>query len=368
MAGHLTLWASSIASICLCGFGASPSGTAPKQPPRAQDQVQPAEQAGASWTIVQRIDRRHIVALFGGGELYLPQAAFEAGAVGTPEARFGRVIDVPDSLLEKVIGNRAHITDTWIVDAGRRGRFHFRVERLVLGHKDCGEGWGVVAGVAADEAAVFDAVPEQYFAGRRERLAAPPKPITKVGAISLTLSDVDRAALTTLVETERQRAWPALHRQAEDIYARMRDGAEAQTWRALDARFDRGEAVLDYNFQAFRMTPDGDPRLFVRATWRIAGTVVYAMSAWVHLSGGFSIDDVDASVTLHLRYGSEGVGNPWRDEFLGVVLNVLDTDGDGRGEVLLTVAGYESQGMELFVYPIAPGRPHVTIATYSDGC
>jgi hypothetical protein len=24
--------------------------------------------------------------------------------------------------------------------------------------------------------------------------------------------------------------------------------------------------------------------------------------------------------------------------------------------------------MELFVYPIAPGRPHVTIATYSDGC
>ena len=79
------------------------------------------------------------------------------------------------------------------------------------------------------------------------------------------------------------------------------------------------------------------------------------------------IDDVDVSSARAMR-GEEFQGDTMDDEHLGLVLNVLDTDGDGRAEILMMVAGYESLGLELFVYPSEPGRPHVTIATYEDGC
>jgi hypothetical protein len=38
--------------------------------------------------------------------------------------------------------------------------------------------------------------------------------------------------------------------------------------------------VLDYDIRAFRLTPDGVPRLFVRARWKLADAPVFLMTAW----------------------------------------------------------------------------------------
>jgi len=42
----------------------------------------------------------------------------------------------------------------------------------------------------------------------------------------------------------------------------------------------RGEGTLDYDMRAFRLSPDGAPRVFVRARWKLANAPVFLMSAW----------------------------------------------------------------------------------------
>ena len=65
---------------------------------------------------------------------------------------------------------------------------------------------------------------------------------------------------------------------------------------------------------------------------------------------------------------SEFHGDPFDNHRIGLVLNVFDLDGDGRGEILMLVTGYESQNLELFVYPPSPEVRGVAIARYEDGC
>jgi hypothetical protein len=53
-------------------------------------------------------------------------------------------------------------------------------------------------------------------------------------------------------------------------------------------------------------------------------------------------------------------------EHLGLVLNVLDTDRDGWGEVLIAQGGSESMGIELLEYSASGFQP--TGSSYSYGC
>ena len=144
--------------------------------------------------------------------------------------------------------------------------------------------------------------------------------------------------------------------EAAQWYGRADDAPRQQwsaQWKRLDAGVDRGEGRLTFDVQAFRLTPDGDPRLFVRARWAIGSDVVYAMSVWVRDGSTFSIDQSDVLAARRMRM-SEFHGDPFDNHRIGLVLNVFDLDGDGRGEVLMLVTGYESQNLELFVYPPSP--------------
>ena len=42
----------------------------------------------------------------------------------------------------------------------------------------------------------------------------------------------------------------------------------------------RGEGTLDYDIRAFHLSPDGVPRVFVRARWKLANAPVFLVSAW----------------------------------------------------------------------------------------
>jgi hypothetical protein len=48
----------------------------------------------------------------------------------------------------------------------------------------------------------------------------------------------------------------------------------------VDRGLTRGEGTLDYDMRAFRLSPDGMPRVFVRARWKLANAPVFLMSAW----------------------------------------------------------------------------------------
>ena len=324
---------------------------------------------GRDWTVSQRVDDNRVVVLFGGGEMYVPQREVDAATLKTRTRAPGPLLALTEERSRAIVGDAARVGDRWILDAGRGRRFHFTVERFVLGYKDCGEAWGVLLTVAADESARFATVSENYFVARLERETDAVAPVTTIGPIAFTLDAARRAELSALLERERVRTWPGVRAEAESFYnhSTNRAAAWAARWRALDAALDRRDATISYDIQAFRLTADGEPRLFVRARWAVGHTLVYALRAWVRVSKALGLDDSDVIAARRMRMNVfQDV--PFSNEHIGLVLNVVDTDNDGNGEVLFMVVGYESRSIDVVPYPAGPGQPSKPLFTYSDGC
>ena len=113
--------------------------------------------------------------------------------------------------------------------------------------------------------------------------------------------------------------------------------------------------------QPFRLSPDGVPFYFVRGMWRVNGRLGFAASLWMRG------DDL-AIVWSNLRPAAwlrmfEFQGE-LSNHHLGLVLNVLDRDGNGWGEVLFGQGGYESIGE----FQLSPSGFQPTGAAYSFGC
>ena len=330
-----------------------------------------APHPGRDWNVAQRVDDRRIVVLFGGGQLWIPQRALEAMPVlaQTRTRTPGRLWDLPADRVKDIVGNAARLGDRWLLDAGRRGRFHFTVDQFVIGYKDCGEAWGVLATVAPDEAARFERVTEKYYVARLERAGEPAAPATTLRPIAFQLDDARRAELAALLEQERLRTWPDLRPDVENSYSQSekRGLKWPARWRSLDARLARGEGALTFDVQPFRLTPDGEPRLFVRARWSAAGYVAYVLSAWMRVSTTLVAEDTNPWFSRAMRMG-EFQQWPVSDRSLGLVLNVHDIDGDGGAEILFALEGYENLSVELVGYPHMTGPRKTTLVTYSDGC
>ena len=75
---------------------------------------------------------------------------------------------------------------------------------------------------------------------------------------------------------------------AANVRARRRE------WLHRDKRLAAGEGNLDYDVRAFRLTPDGAPRLFVRARWKLDGTAAFLMTAWFRVDAEDSVAARDA--------------------------------------------------------------------------
>ena len=354
------------------GFAASAavsSAPAPSHP--ADAQIPDHQPSDTVWHVAQRVDDDRVVVLFGGHELFMPQREFEKLPVlATTRTRTpGRLFELPADRVQAIVGDKARVGDRWILDAGRRGRFRFSVEQLVLGYKDCGEAWGVLARVAADGAPAFAGVSEKYYVARRAQAEVAPPLKTRIGPVAFALDADRRVELSALLEHERQRTWPELQREASQDYARAEAHGQKwhARWRRLDGALDRGEAQLGFDVQAFRLTPDGDPRLFVRARWTLSGALVYGMTAWIRVSGRMAVERSDAKVAGWLRMG-EFQRMPFDNELFGLVLNVVDTNGDGFAEILMLQSGDESRNVIVIDAPGAPGGRRDPFVDYSDGC
>jgi hypothetical protein len=131
--------------------------------------------------------------------------------------------------------------------------------------------------------------------------------------------------------------------------------ARRREWLHRDKRLAAGEGQLDYDVRAFRLTPDGAPRLFVRARWKLDGAAAFLMTAWFRAD---VVDDMDArdaqtasgprsekpdriellssdsSWSSALREGrpGESLGDTLDFE---TILNEFDDDHDGWAELLV---------------------------------
>jgi hypothetical protein len=223
---------------------------------------------------------------------------------------------------------------------------------------------GFLAEVIPPEQAEFSSSPNQYFLMHRISGASDQTPHQEMSHIrelpNWKATDEERTEIEHLLNARMKTELAGLHHYTymdEDATGKYPEFKERfEMWR----RFDRGlvtdKAKLDYDIQAFQLTPDGAPRLFIRARWLIDEKPAFLMSAWVRIQPNPIIEAANSGSSDVVRIIDDY--EPGLDT-LGVVLNVFDPNGDGHGELLILSTGYEGFAIQLLRYtdtgPVATG-------------
>ena len=335
--------------------------------------VRPQYSGPSGWHLGGRYDDSRVVMMMGavntttaGHAVEMTQPAAHAlpAFPATRAELFGPVNELDAARAETIVHNAVHIGDHWVLDAGRFGWFHLTVERFIVGDWQCEVQWGVMASVAPEEQPAFAKVTEKYFALTPAVGFVPPDRPTAVGPLAFSPSPEQRATLERLVNAEFVRQWPEVHAETLRAYAGL-DGRRAwpDAWAAIDRRIAIGEATPTYDVQAFRMTPDGEPRLFVRASWTVGSQVVFLLTAWARVGSSLTLDHVDVNGSRRRSY-AEFPSRANLAELAGMILTVLDVDRTGWGEftIMHRDSANDAMSIDVFEYPRTPtGEPRLVI-------
>ena len=136
-----------------------------------------------------------------------------------------------------------------------------------------------------------------------------------------------------------------------------------------DRRVLAGQGRLIYHVEAFKLAPDQNPRLYVRAHWKVGARAQTGLTLWLRFDGlHFSVEQTDASVSRLARYlefkdlGSQLAAQP---EYAGMLLNVIPA-ADGWAYLIIGRRGYEGAGVSVWKY--SPAGPRDTGIAYGYGC
>jgi hypothetical protein len=185
--------------------------------------------------------------------------------------------------------------DQWTMNVDPSSTIAVAVERPVIAPVGCSIAIGFLASVPPDQQSAFAASRSEYFAVRHAAVESANPPVNlpagkTIGAIIWPGSP----ALTTEIETQlNARMMQELARIDASLRANAHSpGATAsempvgnvrpylKEWIRADRALTRGEGALDYDIRAFRLAPDAQPRLYVRARWKLSDAPVFLMSAW----------------------------------------------------------------------------------------
>jgi len=179
------------------------------------------------------------------------------------------------------------------------------IERAVIAPTGCSLAIGFLATVPPEQQAAFAASSQDYFAVRRKAVEAADPPVSS----HITELAGLRLSATVTKQIERQLV-ERMQQEVGRIDARLianagSPGATAnespvgraqprlKEWIHVDRGLIRGEGTLDYDMRAFRLSPDGAARLFVRARWKLANAPVFLMSAWFKMEP-FKVEQLKA--------------------------------------------------------------------------
>ena len=166
------------------------------------------------------------------------------------------------------------------------------IERTVIAPTGCSLAMGFLATVRPEQQTAFRASGQDYFAVRRKAVEPTDQPVTS-HIRELTGWRPSPAAAKQI----EQQLTEHMKQEVAKIDARLianagSPGATAneslvghaqprlKEWIHVDRGLIRGEGTLDYDMRAFHLSPDGAPRVFVRARWKLANAPVFLMSAW----------------------------------------------------------------------------------------
>jgi hypothetical protein len=294
------------------------------------------------------------------------------GGSAEPIARFGYAYaDVPDTW-KPWLPTGIRSGDRWLLHTGPGQVIETTAERIVAGHAECRQAFGVLLRIAPDQAAAFAGRPEKYFIAEQSNPAKPnPNTFSSIGVMTPSpLTPELRREMESILDDLFKRELPRVRADAAPGLARMAASEVGyhRSWarerQEVEGALARGRARLDYDAQVFRLSPDQSPVYFVRASWLVGQRIGFAASLWVRSDPKLHVVGTNLRPASWLRM-FEFQGRISR-EHLGLILNVLDRDADGWGEVLFAQAGYEGVSIELLEY--SPSGLEPTGTSTSFGC
>jgi hypothetical protein len=272
-----------------------------------------------------------------------------------PAARFGFPYFTASATLQAQV-SVAWRTARWQLHVAPGRALDATADRIVGGSANCQQAVAVLLTIAPAQQAQFKTVPHHYFVAEAQdpprldgdavrtgvrMLPAPALPADRRQSLESLLHDL----LARDLPAVRDEADPEIERMASSTVPYHRSWAAER--RRVDEALSRGAVRLSYDIQAFRLDPAGAPVYFVRAEWLVGARQAFAAAVWLR-GDPFEIVEADTRPSAWLRM-FEFQGEIAR-EHLGLVLNVLDIDRDGWGEVVMARGGYESLGLAALEY------------------
>lgn len=252
--------------------------------------------------------------------------------------------------------DQAHPGEQWQLEVSANSRIPVIVQKAVIGASDSYFA-GFLAEVAPASQKELAASMQQYFLihkgtppGRGSTSETP-----RIGPLPEWKATPElEAEIERILNARMQVELPAVHTESAPEYERV--GNIDETWEAwakqleqFDEKLSLGEGKLDYDTQAFLLTPDGVPRVFVRARWTINQKPAFLLALWLRAGPALTVEAIDARWARTMRT-REFSGLALDRRYLGTILNVFDPDSDGHGALLIFGRGYEGVGITLYRY------------------
>ncbi len=249
--------------------------------------------------------------------------------------------------------------DRWSLSFSADTTIPVVIDRVVIAPFGCSIAIGFLASVPADQHALFVASAREYFVVRRDPVAPVDPPVAShMGEIA------EWKTPSAMAKKIEQQLNVRMKDEVAKIDARLfaNEGSPGATaantpvgdtrpllkkWLHADQALARGDGTLDYDVHAFRLTPDGLPRLYVRTRWKLADTTVFLMTAWFKAErpdAPPTLLSADSSWSAELREGEAPVSLGDHFDFQSI-LNEFDADHDGWAELLiLSQDGHANDG------------------------
>ncbi len=253
--------------------------------------------------------------------------------------------------------------EQWTLNVSPDSTVPVIIERTVVAPTGCSLALGFLASVPLDQQAAFAAWSQEYFAVRRTPVESTETPVSShIAELSgWKPSPASRKEIEQQL-TERMKQEVAKI-DARFLANAASTGASAgespvgharpclKEWIHADRGLIRGEGTLDYDVQAFRITPDAAPRLFVRARWKLANAPAFLMTAWFKEESSSEESSKMASLkTTSFQSESPTSTTPGDSFDFQTILNEFDADRDGWAELLIHSDEGASTAITLYLY------------------
>lgn len=326
-----------------------------------------AQQAPAPEFIAFRVDDERLIATLLVREPRPPEIREDLSP--RPAARYGYAhFAVPDWWRERPFSVPPQ--ERWAVHLSPDSVIEATAKEVVGGYAGCEEAIGVLLQTDARNSKLLAASPARYFVAAPSdatpRATAVP---SRVGARVVPSSPDWRASIEAALDDLLTRELPRVRSETAAELSKMEKSTVGyhRSWarerRRIEAAMERNEGRRQYDIQAFQLGP-GTPVYFVRAEWLVDGRQGFAASLWLRTEPAVEVIEANVRPASWLRM-FEFQGRVTRDH-LGLVLNVLDRDQDGWGEVLFLESGYE--GFEISLRQYSPTGFAKSSLAYGGGC